>query len=202
MAGCNRLRPSSPPCPGGEDLQCEFERAVKQAQQEKAQAKAQARREREQTLPKSWALADQVLATLAASLADGMDSSIVHARTVGLCRFTLGSSHAPEESWICPLEPPLALDGVEFMLEYSPEGVLSVASDQLDSKSSELLLDKAVQRWRPRCQEQQFEQVEGDTHHEIYRCALPEGPVLVLGRFDRDLPADRWQLSFAMVAVG
>lgn len=202
VVGCNRLRAPKDPCSGSEEAQCEFERSIARAKAQEAELKALAEREREQTQLRGWAWADVLVEELANSLADGMDAAVIHTRTEKRCQFEVGVNRVAEKSWACPLEPPLELRNHPFVLEYSPDGVLSLACDQLDANSSAALLAQAVQRWRPRCQGGQFEQVEGDTHHEIYRCALAGGPLLVLGRFDRDLAADRWQLSFAMVAVG
>lgn len=202
IGSCTRITPTRSPCAGSDQAQCEFERAIAAAKAQEAEELALARKEREQTQLRGWAWADVLLEDLSRTLADGMQVDVVHSRAHNYCRFEVGASHGAQESWACPLESPLELGDTSFVLEYSPDGVLSLASDKLDAPTSNALLDQAIERWRSRCQFKQFEQVEGDTHHEIYRCALADGPLLVLGRFDRDLDADRWQLSFAMVAVG
>lgn len=202
LTGCAGVRKRDKPCARGDAAQCRFENAITQASREQAQVLAKARKEREQTQKKGWEWADQLVEELANHLGDGMDASIVHARSRQLCQPDPQVQSHADQPWACPLEPPLVLGARPFVLEYSPDGVLSLACDELSAPQSGELLARAVDRWRSRCLGQQFEQVEGDTHHEIYRCALPEGPLLVLGRFDRDLDADRWQLSFAIVAVG
>lgn len=199
---CSRLPARKGPCQGTDLARCEFERAIDQAKAKEAEKIAMAQREREQTQLQGWAWADALVQEFANALGDGMDAEIVHTRTENHCGFELGVNRSAQESWVCALASPLELGGARFVLEYSPDGVLSLASDRLDAEQSQRLLEQAVQRWRPLCQSKQFEQVEGQTHHQIYRCALVDGPLLVLGRFDRDLAADRWQLSFAMVAVG
>lgn len=202
QGSCTKRPTSKGPCQGTDLAQCEFERAIDQAKAQEAEKQAQAQREREQTQLQGWAWADALVEEFSGALGDGMDAEIVHSRTEKHCGFELGANRNAQESWVCTLASPLELGGARFVLEYSPDGVLSLASDRLDAELSQSLLEAAVRRWRPLCQAQQFEQVEGQTHHQIYRCALSGGPLLVLGRFDRDLAADRWQLSFAMVAVG
>ena len=189
-------------CPRGQLAQCRFEQAIDEAHAAKMRKQVAEQKARAETQKKGWEFADELLSALAVELGDGMGGGIVHARSQTHCREAPLEQEARASSWVCSLDPPLMLAGHEFVLEFSPEGILSLASTQLDAVTSERLLQVALQRWEKRCEGDSFEAVDGETHHEFFRCALPEGPLLVVGRFDRDLAADLWQLSFALVAVG
>lgn len=189
-------------CLYNDTARCRFEEAVEQANQEEQRREEAAQIEREKSALQGWERADELLAKLAKNLGDGMEAEIVHVRSQKLCAEKPLAEEQPVENWVCSVEPPLLIDDHEFILEFGTEGVLALASSLLDEKSSSRLLQKALKRWSSRCESGEFEAVAGEIHHQFFRCALPEGPMLMLGRFDRDLEADLWQLSFALIAVG
>lgn len=102
-------------------------------------------------------------------------------------------------AWSCPVAA-LELDGQSLTLEAS-QGVISLSASDLDAARSEQLLELARTRFAQKCQGQ-FEEIEGAKFEVFYRCALPEGPYLVLARFPRDPEADLWQVSIAVVDAG
>jgi hypothetical protein len=79
--------------------------------------------------------------------------------------------------------------------------VLSLTADALDETRSEELYELARARFAPWCAGA-FEELEGTDHLVFYRCALPEGPFLVVARFPRDLEAGQWQVSIAVLDAG
>lgn len=139
----------------------------------------------------------------------GLEWSLVDPRARELCRgrdpegnlipieVTPADEHG--EVWSCPLAG-LELDGQALTLEAS-SGVISLTADELQGERSEVLAERARALLEHRCVGS-FEEVESGKRQTFYRCALPEGPYLVVARFPRDLEADSWQLSVAVVDAG
>jgi hypothetical protein len=111
-------------------------------------------------------------------------------------------TEATEETapaWSCPVAG-LELDGTDLTLEAS-QGVISLSATDLDAARSEQLVARALTRFAQKCQGQ-FEEIEGAKLEVFHRCALPEGPYLVIARFPRDPEANLWQVSIAVVDAG
>jgi hypothetical protein len=102
-------------------------------------------------------------------------------------------------AWSCPVAK-LELDGESLALEAS-QGVISLSASDLDALRSEQLQERARTRFAQKCLGE-FEEIEGAKLEAFYRCALPEGPYLVIARFPRDVEADLWQVSIAVVDAG
>lgn len=136
-----------------------------------------------------WPLVDQRARTLCTQKdAEGM---IVEA--------AIEFADESEEAWTCAVAN-LELDGHSLALEAS-RGVISLSASDLDAAGSEQLLEQARTRFAHKCAAE-FEELEGAKLEVFHRCALPEGPYLVVARFPRDLEADRWQVSIAVVDAG
>jgi hypothetical protein len=102
-------------------------------------------------------------------------------------------------AWSCSVAG-LELDGTDLTLEAS-QGVISLSAIDLDTARSEQLVERALTRFAQKCQGK-FEEIEGAKLEVFHRCALPEGPYLVIARFPRDPEANRWQVSIAVVDAG
>lgn len=100
--------------------------------------------------------------------------------------------------WRC--DTALVIETQGLQLEASA-AVLSLSATPLDEASSAELLELARARFDPWCASD-FEELEGTNHLMFYRCALPEGPFLVVARFPRDLEAGEWQVSIAVLDAG
>lgn len=136
-----------------------------------------------------WPLVDQ-LARRLCSQAD-VDGTLIEAEV-----------ELADESglaWSCAVAN-LELDGERLTLEAS-RGVISLSASDLDAARSEQLLERARARFAHKCAGA-FEELEGAKLEVFHRCALPEGPYLVVARFPAELEADRWQVSIAVVDAG
>jgi hypothetical protein len=102
-------------------------------------------------------------------------------------------------AWSCPVAN-LELDGQSLTLEAS-QGVISLSASDLDAARSEQLFDRARTRFAHKCLGE-FEELEGAKLEVFHRCALPEGPYLVVARFPHDAEAESWQVSIAVVDAG
>lgn len=142
-----------------------------------------------------WPLVDQRARTLCSQTdAEGV---VIEA---GIAAADEGeSTGAAALAWSCPVAN-LELDGERLTLEAS-QGVISLSASDLDAPRSEQLQARARTRFAQKCQGD-FEEIEGAKLEVFYRCALPEGPYLVIARFPRDVEADLWQVSIAVVDAG
>lgn len=133
----------------------------------------------------------------------GLEWSLVDARARDLCASEPAAASEAEpasgsEAWHC--DTALAIDTQGLELE-ATAAVLSLTAGLLDEARSEELYQLARARFNPWCASN-FEELEGTDHLAFYRCALPEGPFLVVARFPRDLEADQWQVSIAILDAG
>jgi hypothetical protein len=159
-----------------------------------------------------WPLVDQRARTLCSERdADGeiIEAAVMSADAAG----TTDEAGATDEgesdkaapvgesasAWSCPVAN-LELDGQSLALEAS-QGVISLSASELDGPRSKQLFERARTRFAQKCLGD-FEEIEGARLEVFYRCALPEGPFLVIARFPRDLEADLWQVSIAVVDAG
>ncbi|NVB38492.1 hypothetical protein G6O69_11685 [Pseudenhygromyxa sp. WMMC2535] len=108
---------------------------------------------------------------------------------------------AAGEPWLCDPGEDLTINGNGLILE-AGDGVIALTSTEVDEAGSAEVVEFALQRFDDWCARNFFEPVEGKIHEELYRCSLPEGPFLVVSRFPRDLDADRWQVSIAVMDAG
>jgi hypothetical protein len=102
-------------------------------------------------------------------------------------------------AWSCPVAH-LELDDQGLTLE-ATHGVISLSASELDAVRSEQLAERARAQFAHKCRGQ-FEELKGAKLEVFHRCALPEGPYLVVSRFPHDVEADLWQVSIAVVDAG
>ncbi len=107
-------------------------------------------------------------------------------------------------AYVCVPEPPLVLDGRTFTFEIAPArgGLVSLVSPALPGEEAARIAASARALARRLCGGT-LARVEAaaDAHSEIDRCALGDGTVLVVARLARDLPADLWQVSIALLGA-
>ena len=158
---------------------------------------------------------DQALADMIEIMGAGFEWALIDERARAMCiefgnrddEFDDGDGSAREptpnpddaEAWSCPIFA-LDINGQPLELEASA-GVISLSAEPLDADQSAALLEFARARFDDRCGGN-FEEIEGPKLEVYHRCALPEGPYLVVARFPRDLEADQWQVSIAVVDAG
>ncbi|WP_146157280.1 hypothetical protein [Enhygromyxa salina] len=136
----------------------------------------------------------------------GLEWSLVDARARALCAGDVEAEPGSDgevsgdtsEAWHC--DTALLIDTQGLVLE-ATTAVLSLSTTSLDETRSADLLELARARFDPWCVGE-FEELEGTNHLLFYRCALPEGPFLVVARFPRDLDAGAWQVSIAILDAG
>lgn len=152
-----------------------------------------------------WDELDGALEQLAELIGSGLEWPLIDERARELCGSppTVGEVDTDDDeprAWVCPLAEVLELDGHTLMLEVG-EGVISLTADALTDSISGKLVALALDTTRESC-EGGFQSVDGPVNQEFQRCTLRAGPLLYVGRFPRDLDADRWQVSIAVVDAG
>jgi hypothetical protein len=154
-----------------------------------------------------WAELDTALDQLAELIGSGLEWPLVDERARELCGSPptlreVGSAGKDDDlrAWVCPLAEALELDGHALLLEVG-EGVVSLTADSLTEEISGKIVALALDTTRESC-EGGFQTVDGPVNQEFQRCILRAGPMLYVGRFPRDLDADRWQVSIAVVDAG
>jgi hypothetical protein len=152
-----------------------------------------------------WEELDVTLEQLAELIGSGLEWPLVDERARELCGSPPTNREAAEgedeqRAWVCPLARALELDGHALLLEVG-EGVVSLTADSLTEQTSGKLVALALETTSESC-EGGFSSVDGPVNQEFQRCTLRAGPLLYVGRFPRDLDADRWQVSIAVVDAG
>jgi hypothetical protein len=156
-----------------------------------------------------WDELETTLGQLAELIGSGLEWPLVDERARELCgseptappeRADEDEAEADRHAWVCPLAEALELDGNALVLEVG-EGVVSLTADALTDQVSGKIVALALDTTRPSC-EDGFSSVDGPVNQEFQRCTLRAGPLLYVGRFPRDLDADRWQVSIAVVDAG
>lgn len=151
-----------------------------------------------------WVELDAVVDGLAELIGAGLEWALIDERARELCgtppQPLVDEQGQPLRAWVCPLATELALDGEPLVLELG-EGVVSLSADALTERTSGKLVSLALDTTAEACVDE-FESVEGPVNQEFLRCTLRAGPMLYIGRFPRDLDADRWQVSIAVVDAG
>jgi hypothetical protein len=154
---------------------------------------------------------NQALAQMVDLMRGGLEWSLVDASARALCTSELEGEPTPapavadsgadanaSATWHC--DTAFLIDTQSLKLE-ATAAVLSLTADALDETRSAELHELARARFNPWCASE-FEELEGTDHLVFYRCALPEGPLLVVARFPRDLDAGEWQVSIAILDAG
>ncbi len=150
----------------------------------------------------TWSQLDTVVDELAALMGSGLEWPLIDARARELCGTEpLPSSEDEGAPWVCSLATTLEIEGRELLLEVG-NGVVSLSTEGLSEQQSSSVLELARETSLDACAEQRFVPVEAAVHQEFQRCTLSAGPLLYVGRFPRDLEADRWQVSIAVVDSG
>jgi hypothetical protein len=149
---------------------------------------------------------DETLARMVAIIGAGLEWSLVDQRARALCsgepRDPAADSELPPKApsaWSCVIEE-LEIHDQPLTLEAS-HGVLSLSAAEIGDAESAELFEFARRRFAGWCATP-FTSFEGQGLQEFYRCSLPAGPFLVLARFPRDLKADLWQVSIAILDAG
>ena len=104
--------------------------------------------------------------------------------------------------WVCALREPPRLRGHELTLEFDRYALFSLTGFGYSHAEGRDLVSAGVQRWSTWCRTQSFIELESGGADQFYRCALSDGPMLIVGRFARDLEADLWQVSLAIIGPG
>lgn len=167
---------------------------------------AQGQVDGEDELVERWDELDVALGQLAELIGSGLEWPLIDERARALCgsppelrETTEGAADDPP-AWACPLAEALELDGTALMLEVG-EGVVSLTADAVTDRVSGKLVELALTTTRGSCLDN-FQSVDGPVNQEFSTCTLRAGPLLYVGRFPRDLDADRWQVSIAVVDAG
>lgn len=151
-----------------------------------------------------WEELDEAVDGLAGLIAAGLEWELFDAKARELCEYPpeprVDAEGRALRAWACPLAHQLALDDKPLVLELG-EGVASLSADELSERTSGKLVALALDSTADACMDE-FESVEGPVNQEFLRCTLRTGPMLYIGRFPRDLDADRWQVSIAVVDSG
>lgn len=149
-----------------------------------------------------WTRMEQMLREAAGWLADGLGGEVVSEQAKQWCAdepSVLDKGHGP--SWACHVQDPPRVAGRDFTLESGDSGILAVAARDLDGDQSQDLIRQAKSRWRDWCVGSGFSAIERFAEEEFQSCALPGGPLLVIGRFPQDLEADLWQVSLTVMGA-
>jgi hypothetical protein len=151
---------------------------------------------------RSWNRAEEILRATADWLAQGLGGAAVDTQVRQWCAdppAIVDKGHGP--SWICHMSEPPRIAGRDLTLEGSGSGVLALAARELSGDHSRRLVEEALGRWSSWCTDARFSPIERFQDEEFHRCALPGGPLLVVGRFPQDLEADLWQVSLTVMGA-
>ena len=150
---------------------------------------------------------DQKVQDMIDAMGVGLEWALVDERARDLCGSEPAKPPEPskqggavEGAWFCEL-PSLQLGGQSLALE-AGGGVVALTAKELAGLESADLLEFMRGRYAQWCREGGFTAIEGKRYEELYRCDLDAGPYIVVGRFPRDLEADRWQVSIAVLDAG
>lgn len=149
---------------------------------------------------------DDALADIVEFMGVGLEWPLVDERARELCG---AAPQTPEgeaaeddaEAWYCEPAEALQINGQPLLLE-AGGGVVSLTAIEVDGAQSAEILEFARTRFDDWCERDFFVALEAQVHEEFWRCALPEGPYLLVGRFPRELAEDRWQVSIAVMDAG
>jgi hypothetical protein len=149
---------------------------------------------------------DHALTSVIEIMQGGLEWPLVDQRARSLCSqvdaegvLSVAAISLADEAglaWSCPIAN-VSLEDQSLTLEAS-QGVISLTASELDATRSEQLAERARSRFAHKCLGE-FEELKGAKLEVFHRCALPEGPYLVVSRFPDDLEADLWQVSISVV---
>jgi hypothetical protein len=208
LAGVScRTTPSD--CKHESSERCLWERAVVEPDNGEGQLDgAEFGNDPDGTDPTERAELEHTLSSVIEIMRGGLEWPLVDQRARTLCRRedadgTLVEAQIEADetglAWSCAVAN-LEIDGQSLALEAS-RGVISLSASDLDAARSEELLERARTQFAHKCAAA-FEELEGAKLEVFHRCALPEGPYLVVARFPADAEAERWQISIAVVDAG
>ena len=156
---------------------------------------------------------DQTLDDIVELMGVGLEWSLVDERTRAMCAdepraagVETKDGEQPEapavgEPWSCRPQQELEINGIPLLLE-AGSGVVALSTISATDEQSAEMVEFALTRFDDWCDRDYFDPLEGQIYQELYRCSLPEGPFLLVGRFARDLDADVWQVSIAVMDEG
>ena len=105
--------------------------------------------------------------------------------------------------YYCDPDPPRIVQGAELAVEVDTTGVVGFAALDLDGDASDILLRRALDRLADACTHSWTPvQRAEDALQEFYTCPMASGTVIAVGRFPRDLAANAWQFSLALLGPG
>lgn len=197
IAHCGQ--PRDPACKGLSEAECAWQQALQESRDAQSPDDPQYGGEGGADpelgeLPPSEA----VMAASAELMADGMGPAVVADRALDWCADPPSEDLDAQGARICALREDPQL-GVPLSLEVRGD-VITLSALGVSDVESEELVTRFRQRWRARCQAD-FVGLDADANHEFFRCPLAGGPILVVGRFPRDLEADLWQVSLAVMSA-
>ncbi len=155
---------------------------------------------------RTWEQVDAILREAAEMLSRGLGGELTAQQLTERCETEPSPQQTPHgRAWACFLLDPPLLRGHEMSLEVGESGVAGLTGFDFTGKQSDDLLANARKQWSTWCVGSTFEEVETDNDKDVYRCALPGGSQLVVGRFlqdPADLSADLWQVSLTVMGPG
>lgn len=107
-------------------------------------------------------------------------------------------------AYVCVPEPPLQVENRAFTFEVSPAsgGLVAIVSPTITGDEAARIAASARALARRTCKRDPVAATsDTDPNSEIHRCALDDGTVLVVAKISRDLEADLWQVSLALLGA-
>ena len=151
-----------------------------------------------------WQARDRWMAQLTGALSEGAQMPAVSEALEAWCADNPTALADDGASWRCSASIDLRSVGELATLQVAGSGEVVLTLLGLPRDRAQIELARAVLRWQPRCEDKGFEPVaiEQALDEAYHRCALPGGPLLVVGSTVEDLRSDLWQLSIALIAIG
>ena len=103
---------------------------------------------------------------------------------------------------VCFPEPPIVAGGQSFTLEMGGSGMVGLVASSLGGSESKKLAATIRNKASAWCSGS-FKTVRSrqNAHEDLYTCALDAGTTLAVARLPRDLEADLWQVSLAVLGT-
>lgn len=155
---------------------------------------------------RTWDQVDVILREAAQMLSKGLGGELTAQVLTQRCEAEpRPQDTADGRAWACFLLEPPILRGHEMSLEVGEVGVAGLTGFDFTRNQSEAVLDDAKRQWSTWCVGSTFEEDETESSMDIYRCALPGGSQLVVGRIlqdPADISSDLWQVSLTVMGPG
>lgn len=155
---------------------------------------------------RTWEQVDVILREAADMLSRGLGGKLTAQQLTERCEAEPKPQQTPHgRAWACFLLDPPVLRGHEMSLEVGEGGVAGLTGFDFTAKQSDAMLADARKQWSTWCVGSTFEAIDTENDKDVYRCALPGGSQLVVGRFlqdPADLSADLWQVSLTVMGPG